>query len=642
MKSSIQIAATYLFLMATCPLWATIYYVDAARLNDNGAGTSEATAKKTLQSVVALSALAAGDIVYVRTGTYTVSGNQAILSINKSGNATNGYITFKNYINESPKIEFAGYNGIELVSGASYIEIDGFEIQGYKGATDTRTVAGAEAQYTGGYATCSTPSFASTYAQYVGNGITAKDASQTTTTDNSHHIIIRNCNIHDCSGGGVALSGVDYVTIENNEVYRNAWYSFYANSGISVYQAYNFDAATGYKIFIRNNKSYLNDSKIKWQSGCVFSDGNGIILDDYRNTQSGSTYGIYTGKTLVANNITYGNGGSGIHAYSSNNIDIVHNVSYQNGQRTTATPPTGGYNDGGIYGNATTNVQIINNIIVGISGRKINSNSSNTNHVIAHNSFFGGNAPTLSGTGIVAASSTNNLTTDPKFINPSIDPSVADFQLQTSSPAVNTALTFSAVTTDFAGVTRPLGTGPDRGAYEIAGIVVPVELLYFKANASKNGNLLTWATATEINTIHFDIERSTDGKIFETIGKTKAKGHHSTYEFADQSPLWGLGGVYYRLKINDLDGKITFSNIVNISTIGKGSVKIYPSVSNGILTVEGAKSFEIINPFGQVMLSEKAAVNQASINISHLINGLYVVRGVDTEEFDFAKKIIKQ
>ena len=636
MKSSIKIAAIYLFLIATLPLWATDYYVDVNKSGSSGDGLTLATAKKTLQEAANLS-LVAGDVVNVKGGTYTVTGSQAIMSINnRSGNASN-YITIRNVAGETPKIEFAGYNGIELIGSSSYIEINGFEIQGYKGASDTRTVTGAEGQYST-YSSCSGLTIG---AQYTGNGIFVKDADNNFTTDNSHHIRILNCKIHDCGGGGIAMSGVDYVTIENNEVYRNAWYSTYANSGISVYQPYNFDAGTGYKIFIRNNKSYLNDSKIKWSSGCVYSDGNGIILDDYRNTQNTSAYGIYAGKTLVANNITFGNGGSGIHAFSSNNIDIVHNVSYQNGQRTTSTPPTGGYNDGGIYGNATTNVQIINNIVVGIAGRKINSNSSNSSHVIASNIFFGGTGLVVSGTGIIAASSTGNSAANPLFVNPSIDPSVADFQLQTTSPAINSAAIFSAVTTDFNGSTRPQGAGPDRGAYEVAG-TIPVELLYFKAAALKNGNLLTWATATEINTIHFDMERSTDGKTFETIGKTKAKGHHSTYEFTDESPLWGLGGVYYRLKINDLDGKITFSKIVNISAIGKGSVKIYPSVSNGVLTVEGAKSFDIINPFGQVVLSGKAVINQASINISHLTNGLYVVRGVDTEGSDFAKKIIKQ
>jgi parallel beta-helix repeat protein len=629
MKNTIKIWAFSLFFLTTNALFAANYYVDASKANDNGAGTTEATAKKTLQGLVNNVILKGGDVVYVRAGTYTVAGTQAVLSITRSGSAALGYLTFKNYPGESPIIEFNGTNGIEVINGMDYIEINGFEIKGYKGATDTRTVAGAEGQYAN-YATCLTPTY---NAVYCGNGIFVKDNDNNITSDNSDHIKILNCIVHDCGGGGIQVSGGDYITIEDNIVYNNAWYSFYANSGISIYQPYNSDATTGYKISIQRNKSYGNDSKIKWQSGCKFSDGNGIILDDFRNTQNTSAYGIYTGKTLVANNITAGNGGSGIHAYSSNNVDIVHNVSYQNGQRTAT------YNDGGIYGNTTTNVRILNNIIVTASGRRPNINASNTNHVIAYNSFFGGLAPTLSGTGIIAASSINNLTTDPLFINPSLDASTADFHVSNTSPAVNSALVFADVTTDFDGISRPQGTGPDRGVYEIVG-VVPVELLDFKTTPSVSGNNLAWATATEINTTHFDIERGGNGQVFEKIATVKAQGSNSVYAFLDAKPFNGI--TYYRLKINDLDGKITFSKIVSVASINKKNVKIYPSVSNGNLTVEGAQSFDIVNTLGQVVLSETDAVHHVSLTIQHLKNGIYIVRGVDTEGSVFVEKIIKE
>ncbi len=626
MKNITKILAAVLLLLSSNALLATDYYVDAARPNDNGTGTTLATAKKTLQAIVTNVALKGGDVVYVKGGTYTVAGTQAVLSITRSGSAALGYIVFKNYPGETPLIEFNGTNGIEVINGSSYIEINGFEVKGYKGATDTRTVAGAEGQYAN-YSTCATPTY---NAVYAGNGIIVKDADNNITTDNSHHIKILNCKVHDCGGGGIQVSGGDYITIEDNEVYRNAWYSFYANSGISIYQPYNSDATTGYKIMIQRNKSYGNDSKIKWTSGCKFSDGNGIIFDDYRNTQNTSAYGIYTGKTLVANNITFGNGGSGIHAFSSNNIDIVHNVSYQNGQRTAT------YNDGGIYGNATTNVRILNNIIVGIAGKNINSNFSNTSHTVNYNVFYQGNTPSVSGVNDLKA-------TNPLFLNASLDPLVADFRISSASPAANSGLSFPDVTTDFAGTTRSL-TGVDRGAYEIASII-PVELISFNAapsvaSARAPSNVLTWATATEINTTHFDIERSNDGKTFEKQGSINANGSHSTYQFIDEKPL--NNSNYYRLKINDIDGKITYSNIVNVSTVGKTKVKIYPSVSNGYLTVEGAKSFEIINLLGQVVLSETAAIHHSYLTIHHLQNGVYIVRGVDTEGGIFADKIVKQ
>jgi parallel beta-helix repeat protein len=493
-----------LLVLGITDLFATDYYVDASKADDLGAGTSTATAKKTLQAAANL-ALGVGDVVYVRSGIYTTSGSGAVLSINKSGNQF-GYLTFKNYPNESPIIEFSAWNGIEITEGASYVEINGFEIKGFRGTLDNRTVARAEAQYAT-YSTCGTLSVNSLYN---GNGITVKDVSNKTITDNSHHIKIVNCKVHDCGGGGIQVSGGDYITIEDNVVYNNAWYSVYANSGISIYQPYNSDGATGYKIIIQRNQSYGNDSKVKWQVGCKFSDGNGIIIDDTRNGQNTSSYGVYQGKTLVANNITYNNGGSGIHAFASNNVDIVFNVSYLNGQRSV-------YNDGGIYANTTTNVQILNNIIVGIAGKNINSNYSNTAQTVNYNLFYQGNNPSVSGVNDLKA-------TNPLFINASTDPSVADFRLSSNSPAINTATNFSAVTTDFTGAARLFGSAPDRGAYEIT-VVSTKELV-------ENSNTLTIKPSIAQNIVHIFLNDANTHtiRIFNNIGQqvstAKVQGEH--------------------------------------------------------------------------------------------------------------------
>jgi parallel beta-helix repeat protein len=504
MKRKIKAWASGLLMLGTTALFATDYYVDASRPDDTGAGTSVSTAKKTLQAAANLN-LGIGDVVYVRSGIYTTTGSGAVLSINKSGNQF-GYLTFKNYQNETPIIEFSAWNGIELTDGASYVEINGFEVKGFRGTLDNRTVARAETQY-GTYSTCASLTVNSIYN---GNGITVKDVNNKTILDNSHHIRIKNCNVHDCGGGGIQVSGGDYITIEDNIVWNNAWYSVYANSGISIYQPYNFDATTDYKIIIQRNKSYGNDSKVKWQVGCKFSDGNGIIIDDTRNGQNTSSYGVYQGKTLVANNITYNNGGSGIHAFASNNVDIVFNVSYLNGQRSV-------FNDGGIYANTTTNVRILNNIIVGISGKNVNSNFSNTGQTVNYNLFFQGNTPSVSGA--------NDLkTVNPLFINPSIDPAVADFHLSSNSPAINTGTTVLGVTTDFSGTARSIGPAPDRGAYETT--IVPTH------EVVENPNTLIIKPNVAQDWIHLVLTDAQRGplSIFNISGQkiiaTEAQGDH--------------------------------------------------------------------------------------------------------------------
>ncbi len=518
MKKAIKSFITSLLLLSAGVLSATNYYVDAVNGNDFFDGKTVSSAKKTLQAAANLSLLD-GDVVLVRNGTYTNTGTGAVVSINKSGSLA-GWIVFKNYPNEKPVIEFDAWNGIEITEGASYVEINGFEVQGFKGAVDLRTVAAAEAQY-GTYSTCANLSINS---KFNGNGIVVKDANNKITSDNSHHIKIVNCKVHDCGGGGIQVSGGDYITIEDNEVYNNAWYSVYANSGISFYQSYNFDGNTSvYKIVVQRNKSYNNDSKVKWQVGCKFSDGNGIIIDDFRNTQNTSSYGVYAAKTLVANNITYGNGGSGIHAFQANNVDIVFNVAYQNGQRTAT------YNDGGIYGNTTTNVRILNNIIVGISGRNVNSNFSNTNHTVNYNVFHQGNTPSVSGVNDLKA-------TDPLFKNPSITPSVADFRISTLSPAANSGLSLPEVTTDFEGKPRSL-TSVDRGAYKATNSVSVKDVLDNMNTLTIKPNLVQ-----ETVTIVLNADKMTPFSIFNSTGqrvmKTQGQGEQTVNVSALASGLY--------------------------------------------------------------------------------------------------------
>jgi Secretion system C-terminal sorting domain len=119
----------------------------------------------------------------------------------------------------------------------------------------------------------------------------------------------------------------------------------------------------------------------------------------------------------------------------------------------------------------------------------------------------------------------------------------------------------------------------------ITGTVLPIELLTFQAQNTEGSNKLTWQTATETNTSHFDIERSPDGKTFEKIGEAKAKGSNSAYQYVDK--IGAFSTIYYRLKINDLDGKSEYSKVVNLTAKVKGfSAKVYPNPLKDQATIE--------------------------------------------------------
>lgn len=61
------------------------------------------------------------------------------------------------------------------------------------------------------------------------------------------------------------------------------------------------------------------------------SDGNGIILDDFNQTQRPEGQGTpFSQRSLVANNVIFDNGGHGIHIFQSEHVDVINNTLYQN------------------------------------------------------------------------------------------------------------------------------------------------------------------------------------------------------------------------------------------------------------------------------------------------------------------------
>ncbi len=116
----------------------------------------------------------------------------------------------------------------------------------------------------------------------------------------------------------------------------------------------------------------------------------------------------------------------------------------------------------------------------------------------------------------------------------------------------------------------PATTVPAEGIWEFAQsspVPLPVTLVQFAATLNPDQTvLLTWSTAQETNSDHFEIQRSTNGTDFKTIGTVKAKGFSSVttnYSYTDTDPLNSVN--YYRLKMVDLDGKTEYSKVITIT-----------------------------------------------------------------------------
>jgi hypothetical protein len=95
---------------------------------------------------------------------------------------------------------------------------------------------------------------------------------------------------------------------------------------------------------------------------------------------------------------------------------------------------------------------------------------------------------------------------------------------------------------------------------------LPVDLIYFTGKPIETGVQLDWATAMELNSSHFEVQKL-ENDAFETIGTVQSSGNSNevlTYQFLDETSLTP-GKLYkYRLKMVDFDGSWKVSEVVSV------------------------------------------------------------------------------
>lgn len=172
---------------------------------------------------------------------------------------------------------------------------------------------------------------------------------------------------------------------------------------------------------------------------------------------------------------------------------------------------------------------------------------------------------------------------------------------------------------------------------------LPVTWITFQAENRSGNVLLTWMTASELNSKGFEVERSTDGRTFDNIGFVKGSGNSSTpqsYAFTDPSAFETAGAsrLYYRLKQVDRDAGYSYSEVVSIaqgSIISPASLQPNPCSDQVTLQLYSAAAVQghvaIIDLAGRTVLS-RAIMLQGGMNaiaidgIGSLNNGLYTVK----------------
>jgi hypothetical protein len=165
---------------------------------------------------------------------------------------------------------------------------------------------------------------------------------------------------------------------------------------------------------------------------------------------------------------------------------------------------------------------------------------------------------------------------------------------------------------------------------------LPVELLSFNGTCNEGMVDLLWQTASEFNSSHFDVEKSTDGetwRVLSTIPSAGTSNELLTYQTADNNGT--NGSNYYRLRQVDIDGKEKLYDPINVSCAETtaGYFTSYPNPSGNEFQVVvnnkeilGACTLNIVDAQGKVIDQRKIEVKDG-INmfvISEKLNpGIY-------------------
>lgn len=171
---------------------------------------------------------------------------------------------------------------------------------------------------------------------------------------------------------------------------------------------------------------------------------------------------------------------------------------------------------------------------------------------------------------------------------------------------------------------------------------LPISLSKFTCNPDKYNNVnLHWETESENNSNFFVVERSIDGKNFTPLGNVKAAGNSTikqNYSFRDLTATSaGYNKVFYRLKQVDINGKYSYSFVIQASLTNTGvSNMLNPYLSGNtlhiryVVTNADVVNIQVLNTNGQVVAERNQetaeGLNTATMDFSSMPSGIYIVR----------------
>lgn len=183
---------------------------------------------------------------------------------------------------------------------------------------------------------------------------------------------------------------------------------------------------------------------------------------------------------------------------------------------------------------------------------------------------------------------------------------------------------------------------------------LPVELTSFNANCTEDGKVeLKWATASEHNSSHFVVEKSTDATTWSDLSTLNAAGNSSAANFYSTLDENNRGTNYYRLIQVDFDGTTKIYNQVvsKCKTEGSG-FSLFPNPAKTMVTLEFLQKLENEDSYvdfydvnGKLVKRVNLQLENGNIeyvDVQDLMPGYYIVRLFDGKNENQPIRFVKQ
>ncbi|MFT3911645.1 MAG: T9SS type A sorting domain-containing protein [Ferruginibacter sp.] len=169
--------------------------------------------------------------------------------------------------------------------------------------------------------------------------------------------------------------------------------------------------------------------------------------------------------------------------------------------------------------------------------------------------------------------------------------------------------------------------------------VMPLQLNKFDAILQDRSVVCNWQTLQEINSDHFEIERSEDGKNFIITGNVTATGNSTLkhdYRFTDANAAsFNKEYLYYRLKMVDNDNRFSYSNTVKVKLRFGSALTIFPNpvtdhLSFSLISTENDNAMVLVTDISGKTVYKKEmqlrkGTNTYQLNELFLLPGKYTV-----------------